>query len=102
MILFALMGLISFDGKYVLNDVDIEKAHVVSIDYSFEKPCTLNILYTKGYEFYHVRLDVKDTKGTIRLNLDKIKFTPTRRKPTYIPFTIEGTCSGTIDNIKVQ
>ncbi len=102
MILFALLGLINFDGKYVLENVDASKARAITLTYSFEEPCDLHLYFTKGYEFYGLDIRIKDTKGTLKLDLDKAKFIPTRRKPVHVPPTLEGTCRGTIENLKVH
>ncbi len=102
MILLALMGLINFDGKYTLDNVKISEIRTITIDYSFEEPCKLHLYFTRGYEFYGIDVDVKDTRGTIEFNLQDAKFIPTRRKPVHIPPTLEGTCRGTIYDVNIR
>ncbi len=102
MILFALLGLIDFDGKYVLDNVKASEIRTITIDYAFQEPCHLHLYFTKGYEFYGIDVRMEDTKGTLKLDLNKARFIPTRRKPVHVPPTLEGTCRGTIGNIEVR
>ncbi len=100
--LIALMGLINFDGKYVLRDVDVSKVRSIVVDYSFREPCRLHLYFTKGYELYGLDVRVEDVEGTLKLNLDRARFIPTRRKPVHVPPTLEGTCRGTIRGVNIR
>ncbi|GEM_PF-1461847 len=102
MIFLTLLGFIGFDGRYVIEDAGASQIKTIVLDYSFERPCRLHLYFTKGYELYGIDVNVENTKGTLELKLDEARLIPTRRKPVRVPPTLEGTCRGAIDNLKIR